>query len=210
MRPNMISVLIKASSSTVKARLEALVRSEAALSIVNDHEPGEGSVGHLQPDVILAAVESPDDETATDVLEDAVGPTPVILLVRGSISEWSDAFQRGARAVLPGNITATQIVAAIEAAVAGLAVVRPGDIDKLLFPPRVDRTPEALPEALTLREVEVLRLLADGLANKEIAARLAISEHTVKFHVASIMGKLGAGSRTEAVTIGIRRGLVLI
>jgi len=67
-----------------------------------------------------------------------------------------------------------------------------------------------LAEELTPRESEVLQMLANGLANKEIAARLSISEHTVKFHVASILGKLGAGSRTEAVSLGIRRGIVLL
>jgi DNA-binding NarL/FixJ family response regulator len=72
------------------------------------------------------------------------------------------------------------------------------------------RAPDELAEPLTPRESEVLQMLASGLANKEIAAKLAISEHTVKFHVASILGKLGAGSRTEAVALGIRRGLVLL
>ena len=69
---------------------------------------------------------------------------------------------------------------------------------------------EELLEPLTPREQEVLRLLALGLANKEIASRMNISEHTVKFHVAAILGKLGAASRTEAVAIGIRHGLVLL
>ena len=63
---------------------------------------------------------------------------------------------------------------------------------------------------LTPRELEVLRMMAEGAANKTIAWKLGISEHTVKFHVASILVKLGAGTRTEAVTIGIRKGLVLI
>jgi DNA-binding NarL/FixJ family response regulator len=67
-----------------------------------------------------------------------------------------------------------------------------------------------LTEPLTPRESEVLQMLASGLGNKEIAARLAISEHTVKFHVAAILGKLGAASRTQAVSLGIRRGLVLL
>ncbi len=66
----------------------------------------------------------------------------------------------------------------------------------------------ALVEDLTLREVEVLRLLADGSGNKEIASHLGISEHTVKFHISSILGKLGVSTRTEAVTTGIRRGLI--
>ena len=65
-------------------------------------------------------------------------------------------------------------------------------------------------EALTPRELEVIQFLAAGLGNKEIASRLTISEHTVKFHVASIMGKLGAASRTEAVTLGIRHGLIMV
>jgi DNA-binding NarL/FixJ family response regulator len=67
-----------------------------------------------------------------------------------------------------------------------------------------------LPEPLTPREREVLQMISTGLGNKEIAGRLSISEHTVKFHVASILGKLGASSRTEAVSIGIRHGLVLL
>jgi DNA-binding NarL/FixJ family response regulator len=65
-------------------------------------------------------------------------------------------------------------------------------------------------ETLTGREAEVLQLLAQGLANKQIAAALGISEHTVKFHVSSIYGKLGAASRTEAVRIGVRRGWVIL
>ncbi|HSB14037.1 MAG TPA: LuxR C-terminal-related transcriptional regulator, partial [Bryobacteraceae bacterium] len=64
--------------------------------------------------------------------------------------------------------------------------------------------------ALTARELEVLRMMAEGAANKIIAWKLGISEHTVKFHVASILAKLGASSRTEAVTIGIRKGLILL
>jgi NarL family two-component system response regulator YdfI len=86
-----------------------------------------------------------------------------------------------------------------EALRSGVRAVLPSDI-----------SPDQLVEPLTPREIEILQMLASGLANKEIAARLSISEHTVKFHVASILGKLGAGSRTEAVTLGIRHGLVLL
>ncbi len=67
-----------------------------------------------------------------------------------------------------------------------------------------------LPEEITSRETEVLGMLAEGLVNKDIAARLGISEHTVKFHISSILDKLGASTRTEAVTLGIRRGLIPI
>jgi DNA-binding NarL/FixJ family response regulator len=65
-------------------------------------------------------------------------------------------------------------------------------------------------EELTAREIEVLRMLAEGFANKEIASRLGISDHTVKFHISSILAKLGASTRTEAVTLGVRKGLILL
>jgi two-component system, NarL family, response regulator YdfI len=70
--------------------------------------------------------------------------------------------------------------------------------------------PPALSQALTEREIQVLQLLAEGVGNKVIATRLNISEHTVKFHISSVLSKMGAASRTEAVTQGIRNGLILI
>ena len=85
------------------------------------------------------------------------------------------------------------------------------DADALLVAPRVPNEPaEPAAEALTSREVEVLELLAEGLSNKRIAARLGISDQTVKFHVAAISGKLGAHNRTEAVRLGVRRGLITL
>jgi len=90
-----------------------------------------------------------------------------------------------------------------------LAVVAPTDLEPLLH---AGPQPQAATEtsALTPREMEVLRLMAEGAANKTIAWKLDISEHTVKFHVASIFAKLNAGTRTEAVTQGVRRGLILL
>jgi DNA-binding NarL/FixJ family response regulator len=82
----------------------------------------------------------------------------------------------------------------------GAAYVRPGE----------DRLLESLPEPLTARERQVLALLAEGLPNKGIAAALDISNQTVKFHVAAIIGKLGASNRTEAVRRAVRRGLVML
>jgi DNA-binding NarL/FixJ family response regulator len=108
--------------------------------------------------------------------------------------------------VLPRQSTASHIVAAIDAVLAGLVVLQPGDLDGLLVNPR----PARMVEPLTPREIEVLGMLAEGQSNKAIAHHLGISEHTVKFHVTSIMTKLNAGSRTEAVTLGIRQGLIMI
>lgn len=113
---------------------------------------------------------------------------------------------RSALALLPTDASAEEIVAAIEAANAGLLVVHAD-----LF--CEDESPaaaaaDALREPLTPRELEVLHALAAGLGNKAIAAQLHISEHTAKFHVGQILAKLDAGSRAEAVSIAMRRGLV--
>lgn len=102
------------------------------------------------------------------------------------------------------------MLAALGAAAHGLIVLTQSQADALFMHPTVPQSPAPLVEELTPRELQVLRDLALGLANKEIAERLHISEHTVKFHVASILGKLDSGSRTEAVTRGIRRGLIPI
>jgi two-component system, NarL family, response regulator YdfI len=117
----------------------------------------------------------------------------------------------GIRAALPGDISPDQLVAALHAASSGLLVLHPSHANEALPAGSAPtRALDELAETLTRRELEVLQMLASGLSNKEIAARLSISEHTVKFHVAAILGKLGASSRTEAVSLAIRRGLVLL
>ena len=92
-----------------------------------------------------------------------------------------------------------------------LAAARAAELDAdayLLAPKDEDGLAEASVEPLTPREVQVLELLAEGLPNKAIAARLGVSDQTVKFHVASVCGKLGAANRTQAVRVAVRRGLV--
>jgi DNA-binding NarL/FixJ family response regulator len=119
------------------------------------------------------------------------------------------------RSVLPLDVTSDQLLAAIQATVAGLAVTLESLVqteEAYAASNTADgiRLAGRLAEHLTARETVVLRLMALGLGNKEIAARLDISEHTAKFHVSSILAKLGAASRTEAVTIGMTLGLVAI
>lgn len=209
----MIRVLIKATSALVKAGLESLVRSYHGLQVVDDPADdavNDGMIEELQADVVLADVENRGEDGASELLRDRVSGVPVVLLVTGGSADAASLLRQGAQAVLPGNATGAQIAAAIEAVVAGLTVIRTDQLESLLPVESVHEAAESLPEALTPREIEVLRALGEGLANKEIAARLGISEHTIKFHVGSIMSKLGAGTRTEAVTIGIRHGLVLL
>jgi len=136
----------------------------------------------------------------------------VVLLADHPAHGWlAEAVRAGVGAILPTGASPEQLVAAMQAATAGLVVMYRGEIDSTFPAPAPASRPFAeLAEPLTRREREVLQMLASGLGNKEIATRLTISEHTVKFHVASILGKLGAASRTEAVALGIRHGLVLL
>jgi DNA-binding NarL/FixJ family response regulator len=113
------------------------------------------------------------------------------------------------REALRARLDATMDVAGEFASV---AAARAAEIDAdaiLLSHTRIDRD-EALDEPLTPREVQVVELLAEGLPNKAIAARLGISDQTVKFHLASILGKLGAANRTDAVRLAVRRGLITL
>jgi DNA-binding NarL/FixJ family response regulator len=196
-------VLIAARSAMTRAGLETLVGSAPGLQLIGSY-PDASAAEALGPDVLLAA------GTLVD-LPPAVARAPaIVLLTSESQPAFShDAFKLGVRAVLARDASPGAILAAVEAAAGGLAVIEPVELEPLLA--AASPTPvSGAPATLTARELDVLRLVAEGDANKEIAWKLGISEHTAKFHVASILGKLNAGSRTEAVTIGIRRGLVLI
>lgn len=192
----MIRLLIAAESAVVRAGLEALAASSPGVQILGSF-PDYGQIETLRPDVLLTSL-------TADL------PASGAAVVWLTDEPWTaEAVRAGVRAILPVQASAGAILAAVEAAAAGLAVVDPGDLDAMLAAaPATPASAEATP--LTARELEVLRMLADGVANKTIAWKLNISEHTVKFHVASILGKLGASTRTEAVTIGIRKGLVLL
>jgi DNA-binding CsgD family transcriptional regulator len=181
-----IRVQIAAGSAVVRSGLESLVGSSPGMTVTDSYA-----------DVVLAAMG----------LEEVAPAQAIVLLGEGAWS--SDALRQGVRAILPADAGAAEILAAIEAAAAGLATIDPRDLDALMAS---DGSPVAAEMAtpLTARELEVLRMLAEGAANKTIAWKLEISEHTVKFHVAQILAKLNAGTRTEAVTLGIRKGLILV
>jgi two-component system, NarL family, response regulator YdfI len=137
------------------------------------------------------------------------GARVVLLSEQGSAAFVNRAIQAGVRGILPPEVEPEQFSAALEAVAQGLVVIHPSEVAaRAVRSPAMDFAQAV--EVLTAREREVLQMLSQGLGNKEIAARLGISEHTVKFHVASILGKLGAGTRTEAVSIALRRGLILL
>lgn len=136
------------------------------------------------------------------------GP-PVVALTDESLEEAPLGLPT--RAWLPLNSPPSEMAAAILAAANDLVVLTRSQVDHwrgALRSPHAEAPLQV--EKLTGRELQVLRMMADGLGNKQIAAELDISDHTAKFHVAQILAKLGASSRAEAVAIGIRRGLVPI
>jgi DNA-binding NarL/FixJ family response regulator len=210
----MIRVLVKASSPIAKAGLESLLQAHPDLRLVEDSSgDGLGMGSDSLPDVLLVEVGTLADPAARQAMDWSGAGGPVVMLVHNPAAEAVvEALRAGVKAVLSGGRTGPEIAAAIVAAAAGLVVLDASGIETLLRAPGAVPTggSEAFVEALTPRELEVIQFLAAGLGNKEIASHLKISEHTVKFHVASIMGKLGAASRTEAVTLGIRHGLIMI
>jgi len=188
----------------MRAGLEALAASSPELQVVGSL-PDLAGAADLHPDVILSAV--PLDEIPAPP---ETRPPPLVLLTSDSQPVWTlDALRLGVRALLASTATQSQILAAVEAAANGLALVDPEDLNVLLSSAASAQAAIEM-ATLTARELEVLRMMAEGAANKIIAWKLGISEHTAKFHVAAILAKLGASSRTEAVTIGIRQGLVLL
>jgi two-component system, NarL family, response regulator YdfI len=211
-----IRVFIFAASSLARAGAQSLVatRDVEVVGSASSFESLAGQWLDADADVVLVEASGQQLDSLLDSLavSQLASETAIAILSdRSEPATLARALRAGVRAILPSDISSEHLVAALEAAAAGLVVMHPTEI-AAAFPVTepASRPLAGLAEPLTPRESEVLQMLASGLANKEIAARLAISEHTVKFHVASILGKLGAGTRTEAVSIGIRRGLVLL
>jgi len=144
----------------------------------------------------------------------ARAPVPPLVLVADlPAAAAADWLRAGARAVLPHHATPEQIAAAVHGAAAGLVSLPAPVAGELLEerPGALRRPPPPTgSNALTPREAEVLAMLAEGLGNKSIARRLGLSEHTIKTHVAAVLQKLSASTRTEAVAVGVRRGLVVL
>jgi len=220
-----ISVFIVAASPLARSGLENLLvarQIEIAGSAAHldelDHRLDDAPAEVILVDSTGAPVEAFLASLAASGL--ASDFSVVVLVEPAALAAASAALREGVRAVLPNDVSPEQLVAAVQAAASGLLVLHPGQVPAQVTAngfasgsasgrARARELGEPA-EPLTPRESEVLQMLASGLVNKEIAAKLAISDHTVKFHVASILGKLGAATRTEAVSIGIRRGLVLL
>lgn len=198
-------VLLAAPSAMARAGLEGVLRGDPAIEVVGAIPLSSlmEEVISLQPDVLIVEGES------SAVLDPALLHNEAMGVILISDEDPSTALHRGVRGVLPREASPEEVVGALRAAAAGLLVLYPAALQAMM-PALTATAPSDMIESLTPREIEVLGMMAEGAGNKEIAHRLGISEHTVKFHVGSILSKMGVASRTEAVTVGIRRGFVLL
>lgn len=170
-------------------------------------------IEELQPEILLLESDSPSDQLLSFLKEitDSRSQIAVVALVSDPSSLWtSKLFRSGARAVLSRDSRGCEVIAALRAVAAGLVVIQAEALNSMMVKPPPQRLHPGYYEPLTHREIQVLEMIAGGLGNKEIASKLEISGHTVKFHINSIFTKLNVSSRTEAVTTGLRLGLILL
>ena len=207
MKQGLTRLLVVAESSAWAAMIETALRDKTDLRVVVGRPT---ALAHLieehDPRVVLLASTTARVAGALETIAGVPHGPPVILVVDSPRGAWTAVARRaGVQAVLGRDATVEQVTAAIGATTAGLITLHP-DVFGAAARPTVDGSEDE--SALTTREREILEMMAEGLSNRLIARRLGISTYTVKSHVASILGKLRAGSRTEAVTLGVRSGLI--
>jgi DNA-binding NarL/FixJ family response regulator len=202
------SVLVVGEHPLVRAGVAALLRAEPEVAVAGSGALDEAPslLGALSPEVLCW--DAGGEEASAEALVAAAGEVPVLALL-GPLEQAGALLRGGVRSLLARNTAPQALAAALLATARGLAVLEPSFAATWLRAP-ARRGVEGGCDALTAREQEVLALLAEGLGNKAIAARLDISDHTAKFHVNAILAKLGAASRAEAIVLAARRGLVVL
>jgi two-component system, NarL family, response regulator YdfI len=207
----MIAIAIFSADPAMRRSLEQLLR-DSIIGVVDDPTALSLLIDQNHVNVVLADV-PPLERLADWRIQH--NRTAFVIFVDGADEEDTlDALHAGARAILPRTAKPDEIITAIKAVTNGLAVL-PGELLPALLAGALlagelldDKDPDRV--RLTPRELEVLAAMADGVSNKAIARRLGISFHTAKFHVAAILGKLNADSRTEAVARAAQLGLVML
>ena len=214
-RRAMLRVFVVSPLPAIRAGLRALIDGAEDCEVVGEADRMQlVRTPSLGPRLDVVVVDGQPGLEIGDVTFADVTPSGPGLVILGPVTDDERLpIDLAGRpwAYVPREASADQLVAAVRAVANGLTAIDPNLGGHLLAKLAVAGDSATLDgDDLTAREREVLQLVALGLANKAIAARLGISEHTVKFHVAAVLAKLGAGSRTEAVHLGARRGLVVL
>jgi DNA-binding NarL/FixJ family response regulator len=223
-----IKVMVVADDPDERSDLAALMSAEPGCLVIGAHASGEDlpTTGGALPDVIVWDLGADPDAGLARMADAEELQVPIVALVQDD-RDGIPALAHGAAGVLAGPADPERIVLAARAVLGGLVAVDPAIVADVAAGAHQDAVDDDAPveddapggrpsiedapfEALTRREHDVLRLMAEGLGNKQIAERLGITEHTAKFHVHTILGKLGTRSRTEAVVYAARLGLIAI
>jgi DNA-binding NarL/FixJ family response regulator len=212
-------VLLCDDQALVRSGFRMILEARQEFEVVGEAEDGHRAIelaGRLHPDVILMDVRMPDLDgvEATRRLVAGGSPARVLILTTSDVDEYVyEAIRAGASGFLLKDVRPDQLVEAIRVVARGDALLAPSVTRRLLdrfaetLPGAGARTPADL-SALSERELEILRLLAGGLSNAELAGQLFLSETTVKSHVSSILRKLGLRDRVQAVVLAYEAGLV--
>jgi DNA-binding NarL/FixJ family response regulator len=210
----MIKILVVDDHPVVRDGLIAILGTQSDFEIVGKASDGSEALEQaslLKPDVLLLDLEMPEMdgvETLQKLRETRASIRTIVFTAFDTDERIVSAVKAGAQGYLLKGAPREEIFNAIRIVYAGGSLLQPVVASKLLKQVTGEHKPQSDPDALTPREQHVLKLLAQGLQNKEIALELSITERTVKFYVSSILSKLGAGNRTEAVKIAVQRGLV--
>ncbi len=209
-----IRILIADDHPVVRDGLVAILSTQSEFEVVGQARDGREAVSRaveLRPDVVLLDLEMPEMD-GVEALRELRAKCPQAQVIVFTAFDTDErivgAVQAGAKGYLLKGAPRGELFQAIRVVSRGGSLLQPVVASKLLEHMSSRSESAGLTERLTAREMEVLRLLSDGQTNKEIARALFITERTVKFHVSSILGKLGAGNRTEAVRIAAQHGLV--
>ncbi|MEW5957658.1 MAG: response regulator transcription factor [Chloroflexota bacterium] len=209
-----IRLVVADDHPVVRDGLTAMLSTQPGFEVVGEAGTGREAVEQvtaLEPDVVLLDLEMPDLD-GVEALQQMRAHNPNVQVIVFTAFDTDErilaAVQAGAQGYLLKGVPREELFNAVRVVHQGGSLLQPVVASKLLRQVSHQGQAKLEPETLTPREVEVLQLLARGLQNKEIAAELVISQRTVKFHVSSIMSKLGAGNRTEAVAMAVQQRLV--
>jgi DNA-binding NarL/FixJ family response regulator len=215
-----IRVVVADDQAVVRAAFEALLGTQPDIEVVGTAADGAEAVRvcrELRPDVVLMDVRMPGvdgiEAIRTLMADGAAAPRALVLTTFDLDEHVYDALGAGASGFLPKEVTAEELFHAVRVVAAGDALLAPSVTRRLVaefsrLRPRLPGRPAELAR-LTARETEVLRLIAEGLSNAEIAARLVLGEETVKSHVSRVLTKLGLRDRAQAVVVAYESGLVV-